>query len=99
MAVNAGEVYYPTSVAVGQRILLHHLCGGSAAAVHHSRRIHAHGGVPVGIWHRPDGLWILDLGCYTSSVDDTVQSLSVWSTFRFNNAVTHMSSLPYVSTA
>jgi hypothetical protein len=77
LTVNARKVYYPASVAVWQRILSHHLSSGSAAAVHDSCRIHTHGGGPVGIWHRPDRLWVLDLGRYTSGVYDAVHCLRV----------------------
>jgi hypothetical protein len=99
LTVNARKVYYPASVAVWQRILSHHLSSGSAATVHDSRGIHTHGGGPDIIWHRPDGLWILDLGRYAGSVHDTVHSLSIWPTPCLNDTVTHMSSLPYASTA
>jgi hypothetical protein len=77
LAVNAREVHYPSPVAVRQWILSHHLSSGSAAAVHDSRRIHAHSGGPVGIWHRPDGLRVLDLGRYTSGVYNAVHCLRV----------------------
>jgi hypothetical protein len=99
LAVDTRKVHYPASVAVWQRILSHHLGSGSAAAVHDSRGIHAHGGGPVVIWHRPNGLWILDLGRYTGSVHHAVHRLSIWSTSCLNGQVTHMSSLPYFSTA
>jgi hypothetical protein len=99
LAVDTRKVYYPASVTVWQRILSHHLSSGSAAAVHDSRGIHTHGGGPVVIWHRPDGLWILDLGRCTGSVHHTVPRLSIRSTSCLNDKVTHISSLPYVSTA
>jgi hypothetical protein len=77
LPVNAREIYYPAPVAVWQWILSHHPSSSSAAAVHDSCRVHAHGGGPVGVWYRPDGLWVLDLGRYTGGVYDTVRRLSV----------------------
>jgi hypothetical protein len=88
LPVNAREVYYPASVAVWQRILSHHLSSGSAAAVHHSRGIDAHGGGPVGIWHRPDWVRVLDLGRYTRSVYHTDRCLRRWSRCRVVESLT-----------